>query len=334
MSPRLRSRETIRYFNRAWRAGTVLVAVVAAVPAAAAPQAPTDSPALLCRATAFDGLRTLYARVPAAERPGAGAADASAAWIHFERAATAVLGFAHLPPGAGAAEEHLIEALATGADAGVPCSPGTAARDRLAYRLALVGYSARDVALILLGQASRAQIDAEFARGLTGRGRSTSLDAVLARAIPALPSRPVTAEARLARLTPGRVVPADLEAWVRHYADAYAVDPQLVAAIIERESGWDHASTSARGAAGLMQLMPRTAAMLNVDRHDAVDNIRGGIAYLAGLLRTYGDVRHALIAYNAGPTHANQVIRGERPLFGETRRYLEAIEALYPLGPQ
>jgi hypothetical protein len=42
-------------------------------------------------------------------------------------------------------------------------------------------------------------------------------------------------------------------------------------------------------------------------------------------------VRHALIAYNAGPVHANQVIRGERVLFGETRRYLKAIAAVYPL---
>jgi soluble lytic murein transglycosylase-like protein len=272
--------------------------------------------------------------VPADQRLRAGDAEPGAAWVHFERAATAVLGFAHLSPESGAAEERLIAALDAGAEAGVPCSAGTAARDRLAYRLALVGYSARDVALILLGQASRAQIDAEFARGLTGGGRFTVLDSALARAVPRLPSRPVLADAQLARPAPGRPVPADLEAWVRHYAAAYAVDPQLVAAMIARESNWNQASQSPKGAAGLMQLMPRTAAMLKVDRHDAVDNIRGGIAYLAGLLRTYGDVRHALIAYNAGPTHANQVIRGERPLFGETRRYLEAIDALYPLGEQ
>jgi soluble lytic murein transglycosylase-like protein len=59
--------------------------------------------------------------------------------------------------------------------------------------------------------------------------------------------------------------------------------------------------------------------------------VRGGIALLADLLQTYGNVRDALIAYNAGPTHADQVRRGERGLFDETRRYLEAIGRTYPL---
>jgi soluble lytic murein transglycosylase-like protein len=125
--------------------------------------------------------------------------------------------------------------------------------------------------------------------------------------------------------------PRDLEAQIRRYADAYQVDHRLVAAMIHQESNWQQASVSSKGALGLMQLMPATAAMLKVNPHDPVDNVRGGIAYLAGLLRTYGDLRHALIAYNAGPTHANQVIRGERSLFSETRRYLQAIATMYPL---
>jgi soluble lytic murein transglycosylase-like protein len=110
------------------------------------------------------------------------------------------------------------------------------------------------------------------------------------------------------------------------------VDYRLVSAMIRQESNWQQASVSSKGAVGLMQLMPATAAMLNVNPHDPVENIRGGIAYLAGLLHTYGDLRYALIAYNAGPTHANQVIRGERGLFAETRRYLDAIAAMYPLN--
>jgi len=123
----------------------------------------------------------------------------------------------------------------------------------------------------------------------------------------------------------------EVVAQIRLYADAYKVDYRLVAAMIRQESNWRQASVSSKGAVGLMQLMPATAAMLNVNAHDPVDNIRGGIAYLAGLLRTYRDLRCALIAYNAGPTHANQVIRGERGLFAETRRYLDAIAATYPL---
>lgn len=127
-------------------------------------------------------------------------------------------------------------------------------------------------------------------------------------------------------------VPAELVTWIHHYSGLYGVDPRLVAAVIQCESSWDPASQSPKGAIGLMQLMPGTAAMLGVDPRDAFDNVRGGIAYLAGLLRTYRDVRHALIAYNAGPSHANQVIRGERTLFRETQRYLDAVAGLYPLG--
>jgi soluble lytic murein transglycosylase-like protein len=86
-----------------------------------------------------------------------------------------------------------------------------------------------------------------------------------------------------------------------------------------------------KGAIGLMQLMPGTAAMLGVNPRDPLDNLRGGIAYLSGLLRTYNDVRLALIAYNAGPDHANRVIRGEVTIFPETRRYLDDIGAIYSL---
>jgi soluble lytic murein transglycosylase-like protein len=139
---------------------------------------------------------------------------------------------------------------------------------------------------------------------------------------------------RGARVVSASVLPfgtGDLSVLVRRYADAYQVDPLLVSAMIRHESNWQQASVSNKGALGLMQLMPATAAMLNVNPHDPVENIRGGIAYLAGLLRTYGDLRLALIAYNAGPTHANQVSRGERGLFAETRRYLDAIATMYPL---
>jgi len=127
------------------------------------------------------------------------------------------------------------------------------------------------------------------------------------------------------------IAPDTLEAWIQHYAAEYHVDHRLVSAVIRQESNGVPSSVSLKGALGLMQLMPSTASMLQVDPYDPVENIKGGTAYLAELIRTFGSVRHALIAYNAGPTHANQVIRGERGLFTETRRYLKAIAAVYPL---
>jgi soluble lytic murein transglycosylase-like protein len=138
----------------------------------------------------------------------------------------------------------------------------------------------------------------------------------------------------LAANNPAAVSPADpdtLDSYIRQYARTYRVDHRLVYAMIRHESNWDARSISPKGAIGLMQLMPATAAMLKVNPQDPVDNVRGGIAYLAELIRTFGSVRHALIAYNAGPTHASQVLRGERALFDETRRYLRAIATVYPL---
>jgi hypothetical protein len=131
------------------------------------------------------------------------------------------------------------------------------------------------------------------------------------------------------------VGPLALDAYVRRYAAAYQVDYLLVAAMIRHESNWQSAVVSNRGAIGLMQLMPETAAMLGVNPNDPVENLRGGIAYLAGLLKTYKDARLALIAYNAGPDHANKVVRGEADVYPETRRYLDTINATYTLpGPR
>lgn len=108
----------------------------------------------------------------------------------------------------------------------------------------------------------------------------------------------------------------------------YGVDAAVIDAMVSTESGGDPNALSTRGAVGLMQLMPATARMLGVNPLDPLENLRGGIAYFAGLLRQYGDTASALIAYNAGPTHADRVRRGEAVLYGETKRYLERIAGL------
>ncbi len=81
-----------------------------------------------------------------------------------------------------------------------------------------------------------------------------------------------------------------------------------------------------------MQLMPATAAALGVDPWQPRENLRGGVTYLGGLLREYGEnARLALIAYNAGPQHANRVRAGSAVAYRETRKYLDAIATHYPL---
>ena len=83
-------------------------------------------------------------------------------------------------------------------------------------------------------------------------------------------------------------------------------------------------AVSAKGARGIMQLMPGTAAELNVDVSDAFDNIRGGATYLRRQLDRFGgSVPLALAAYNAGP---GAVLRyGGIPPYRETRNYVATI---------
>lgn len=86
------------------------------------------------------------------------------------------------------------------------------------------------------------------------------------------------------------------------YASVYGLPVELVDAVIQVESDWNPFAVSNKGAAGLMQLMPATALRFGVrDRFDIADNIRGGVAYLAWLIRLFqGDLRLALAAYNGG----------------------------------
>jgi hypothetical protein len=86
------------------------------------------------------------------------------------------------------------------------------------------------------------------------------------------------------------------------YAKRYRLDPALLRAVIKVESDFRLDVVSRKGAVGLMQLMPETAATLRVvDINDPIQNIRGGAKQLRHLLRLYeGDVPLALAAYNAG----------------------------------
>ena len=87
-----------------------------------------------------------------------------------------------------------------------------------------------------------------------------------------------------------------------YYADRYGVPRELVHAIIEVESAWQPYAVSAKGAVGLMQLMPATAATFGVrNRFRIEENVQGGVAYLSWLQqRFHGDLRLVTAAYFAG----------------------------------
>jgi len=90
--------------------------------------------------------------------------------------------------------------------------------------------------------------------------------------------------------------------WAEYYATIYQVPVDLVEAIIDEESGWNPSAISAKGAVGLMQLMPKTAVRFGVrNRFHLDENIRGGVAYLAWLNQKFGgDLRLVTAAYYVG----------------------------------
>ncbi|AAU91762.1 transglycosylase SLT domain protein [Methylococcus capsulatus str. Bath] len=112
-------------------------------------------------------------------------------------------------------------------------------------------------------------------------------------------------------------------------AERYDLDPLLLHAMIQAESAYNSEAVSGKGAVGLMQLMPDTAARYGVrDRTDPVENVYGGARYLRDLIGMFNDVSLAVAAYNAGE---NNIIKyGNRvPPFPETQDYLNRVIEYY-----
>jgi soluble lytic murein transglycosylase len=121
----------------------------------------------------------------------------------------------------------------------------------------------------------------------------------------------------------------ELEPMIARHSGAQNLDPKLVKALIQVESGYNLRALSNKGAIGLMQLMPATASLLDVrNPYDADDNLRGGTRYLRQMLdRFAGRVELALSAYNAGPGAVER--HGGIPPYAETRAYVRRILTLY-----
>jgi soluble lytic murein transglycosylase-like protein len=118
------------------------------------------------------------------------------------------------------------------------------------------------------------------------------------------------------------------------HANAHDLSPDFVRAVIQAESAFNPRARSEKGAMGLMQLMPATAAEYHVlDAYNPAENIRAGVAYLKSLMTRFDDnVSLALAAYNAGPGTVEKYGRTVPP-YKETRAYIARIKGTAGVTP-
>lgn len=131
---------------------------------------------------------------------------------------------------------------------------------------------------------------------------------------------PQTATIPIAEKTPQQLVD--------EAATQAGLPPAIVHSVARAESGYRQQAISPKGAIGVMQLMPATAATLHADPHDTAQNVQAGTMYLRELLVKYnGDVAKALAAYNAGPGAVDKY--NGVPPYPETRSYVNRVIGNY-----
>jgi soluble lytic murein transglycosylase-like protein len=200
-------------------------------------------------------------------------------------------------------------------------------RALLILALALAGGSARaETALLANGATLKVEAwsvsDTGTRLTLRGGGEVTLPGGVLVGLVP---------DEVLEEIGPA-ATPAELRALAVGTARRHGLDPDLVLAVVQVESGFRPDAVSPKGAKGLMQLMPGTASALGVsDALDPGQNLDGGTRHLGALVARYdGDLTRALAAYNAGEGAVAR--HGGVPPYRETRDYVQKVLRRY--GPK
>jgi hypothetical protein len=134
--------------------------------------------------------------------------------------------------------------------------------------------------------------------------------------------RPAGAAPGRPRTLPGTIY----DPYIENVAAEFDLSPELIKAVAAVESGFDPHARSAKGAQGLMQLMPETARHYGVrDAYDPLENLRAGSRHLRVLLDEWeGDVTLALAAYNAGSGAVRR--HGGVPAYRETVDYVRKVQ--------
>lgn len=125
--------------------------------------------------------------------------------------------------------------------------------------------------------------------------------------------------------------PVDPRKLVDQAADTHDIPREFLHLVARAESAYRPDAISPKGAIGIMQLMPETAATLNADPYDPKQNVEAGARYLRDLLVKYKDhpdqLRRALAAYNAGPGAVDRY--NGVPPYRETQLYVHKIVDAY-----
>lgn len=246
--------------------------------------------------------------------------ERAAAWSDFSLVSQAVIGDSRIGP-------FDLDQLATAATSGggphVLATTGVAMRDRAAYQLLALGYSARETADVVSGRISQQALDTArqmLAVGQTKDRAANYLDSQYKRAA-ALRHAPIAPR----RGAGAARVPAAFDVLIEKYATLHRVEAAIVRAIMETESAFNPAAFLRAGAIGLMQLMPMTARELGVNPFEPEQNIEGGVRYFSQLMRMFGSLELVLVAYNGGPGYAQRYARGQAALYDETRDYVRKV---------
>jgi soluble lytic murein transglycosylase-like protein len=204
----------------------------------------------------------------------------------------------------------------------VQATDGVGARDALAYRLLALGYSAREAADIVSGRISQRALDTARTMIAVGQGREVAANYLDTQYRLVRESQRPRMSASVRR---GSFRSTPFDPLIEKYASLHGVEAAVVRAIMATESAFNPMARSSKGAIGLMQLMPGTARELGVNPYLPEQNIEGGVRYFSQMLRMFGGLELALVAYNAGPGFAQRYARGQTALYGETRDYVRKV---------